>query len=69
MEKPQMKREVAIAGIGEHCVFVDATKDALPDLQEFGQIVPGSHPNRYQLWVDARYDIADVVAWIKETWK
>ena len=68
--KPQPKKEVAIALQNEtvrHISFY-ASADALEDFKEFGSISQAvSDKERYSLMVDARYDFAEVMAYI-ENW-
>lgn len=69
MTKPQPITEVGIATINPGTLFisVDATPDAASDLSEFGRLEKADSlgPNRYHLFVDARYNFDEVVAYIK----
>lgn len=67
-KKPQIKREVSIQ-IVLHSVRMIAfysTGDAVTEFYEFGVVMPDSDtPNRYRLYVDARYDFAEVIDFIQ----
>jgi len=67
MNKPTMKREVAIS-VTEHTgrtVFLYATPDAAEVFSGLGHIWELSSPNYYHLTVDARYDFDEVVRFIE----
>lgn len=66
MDKPQPKREMAIEVVHKtdrFIVFV-ATPDAAGDMAQYGQLYPRT-AGRYVLYVDARYDFDEVVAYIE----
>lgn len=67
MKAPVMQREVAITAAlaDQNIIYLYATPDAASDFQRFGQVEPWAHPDYYQITVDARYDFAEVVAYIK----
>ena len=68
MEKPTMKREVAIQsvfnsqGLQPSIVFY-ASPDAVYEFQVFGEIMPWG--SGYKLFVDPRYDFDEVVKYIE----
>ena len=68
MTKPKMKREVAIVFNYEpirHIVFY-ATTDAVTEFELYGDIVPDiNRSERYTLYVDSRYEFAEVLAYIQ----
>jgi len=69
MKKPEMKKEMAIDHIflDTRELYVYATKDAIEDLREFGEVLhPMFHgPDLYLLSVDARFDFREVVSYIE----
>jgi hypothetical protein len=70
MDKPAMKREVAIRDVLPitKTLYFFASQDALSDLEEFGMIrrLPVLGNNVYELLVDPRFDFDEVVRWIEE---
>ena len=70
MEKPKPKSEVKITDTVPdwHLIRLYASKDALDDFREFGQVsdpLQGPTPGLYYIWVDARYDFDEVVRYIE----
>lgn len=66
-KKPQPKREMAIrwANKGMRYISVNASSDAAAELTEYGLLVSGQRKSCYILYVDARYDFDEVVAYIE----
>jgi len=66
MPKPQMQKEVALHRVIEmtRAIHFYATPDAAQEMQEFGHVEPFNLPNQYRLFVDARFDFGEVVAYI-----
>lgn len=65
---PVMKREVAVASENENQFLITfySTRDALADIQQFGEVYPfSSTSEKYFLYVDRRFDFADVLAYIE----
>lgn len=67
MNKPNSKREVAI----KHSIpllwtiYLYASKDAVSDINDFGELLPVSTEDLYRLEVDRRYDFDEVVKYIE----
>jgi hypothetical protein len=68
MNKPQIKREVQITTVIKsvrHIIFYAST-DAVAEFEEFGEVLPSTNTRElYNLFVDARYDFGEVVAYIE----
>ena len=69
---PQMKREVAIAGVFNinHLRRIDfySTADAVIDFMQFGYLQKygdGTSRDKYSLYVDPRYDFDEVVKYME----
>lgn len=65
--KPQPKKEVAIEAVFEldYQILFFCSPDALEDFREFGRIEKWEYDsNKYWLYVDRRYDLAEVVEYI-----
>ena len=67
MKKPQIKREVAIKvsmqELGMICFY--ASPDAAQEFAEFGELELVRGSGYYCLRIDARFDFAEVEAYIK----
>ncbi len=68
MEKPTLKREVAIQNIlrGVNMITFYATDDAVTEFESFGAISPKNTLGLYELWVDSRVDFEEVVEFIED---
>jgi len=66
MKKPTLKAEVAIDMIfpAGRFIILYATTDAASEFSEFGDI-HAEGKGRYHLFVDARYDFDEVIAFIR----
>ncbi len=64
-ERPKVKREIGIAWTEGNAIKVYASKDAIEDIKEFGDVSKLSEGETYILVVDARYDFQEVVDYIK----
>lgn len=63
---PKMKSEIAISYLGKSIIDFFATPDAASDMAQFGKVTQAQdQPNKYWLYVDARYDFQEVVAYIE----
>lgn len=67
MDKPKIKREVAIiwTGKSENWIHLYATVDAINYFSSFGEVV-WQDDDKYGFQVDARYDFDEVVKYIQE---
>ena len=68
MNKPTMKREVAIKSDAGNVLYVYATPDAASELADFGNLEPAYMTDLYRLEIDARFGAAEVVTYIKQKW-
>lgn len=67
MNKPQMKREVAVdLYYGGAWIVFYSTRDALADVQPFGQVTAYTDiPDKYVLRVDTRFDFSEVLDYME----
>lgn len=68
MNKPVMKQEVAIQGYNEtfRVITFYATQDAVTEFEGFGRIKNFDDiRDKYNLYMDARFDFAEVLAYIQ----
>ncbi len=64
--KPQMKREVAVDYHDGRRILFYSTRDALSDIQSFGQITPYTTvSDKYTLLVDTRFDFSEVLDYME----
>jgi len=67
MDKPKPKREVAIRGYSKLAgvIFFDSSQDAADEFQEFGYIIRSYSEYSYTLYIDARFDFGEVLAYVE----
>jgi len=67
MKKPQPKREMAIRAKDPvtRSIFFNASRDAAEELREYGCLSYDAAAGWHVLFVDARYDFDEVVAYIE----
>jgi hypothetical protein len=68
MKKPKMKQEVAIRTEAGNVLYVYSTPDAANELREFGSLEQWNIPDLYRLEIDSRFDVSEVITYIKENW-
>lgn len=66
IQKPRIQKELAVSDFNEkyRWIAVGATNDAIQEYAEFGRIMR-HEDERYTLYVDARFDFNEVLAWMQ----
>ena len=67
MKKPEMKRRIGltIPSFQKSFIVFNADEETAGELAEFGQVSENG-AGSYTLWVDARFDYEDVLAFIND---
>ena len=64
MNKPTMKREIAIQSEGTDMIYFWCTPDAAQAMTRFGPVQRWAYEGQYQLIVDPRFDFQEVREYI-----